>query len=216
MPIWHEKHLRAATRAAGVALWSWNVDTDAITMDVGAQTLPAMMVSYGDGISIKNQLAAHSSETATLDFSRQAFSVDPDKLADFSAKGPNVDGSIKPDMVAVGMYVYTAAQKFDSKGDLYDASGYSLVDGTSFSSPIVAGAAALLKEARPGLTVAQYRSLLVNTAAPAFLLLRVALLEHFVICRIEPDHCTGQCRSPLQIELPSHFGEGRTRLGCVR
>ena len=31
MPIWHEKHLRAATRAAGVALWSWNVDTDAIT-----------------------------------------------------------------------------------------------------------------------------------------------------------------------------------------
>jgi two-component sensor histidine kinase len=33
MPVWHEKHLRAANRAAGVALWSWNVDTDAITMD---------------------------------------------------------------------------------------------------------------------------------------------------------------------------------------
>jgi len=71
-------------------------------------------------------------------------------------------------MVAVGMYVYTAAQKSDSQGDLYDPSGYSLVDGTSFSSPIVAGGAALLKAARPGLTVAQYRSLLVNTAAPAF------------------------------------------------
>ena len=27
MPIWNEKHLRAATRAAGVALWSWNVET---------------------------------------------------------------------------------------------------------------------------------------------------------------------------------------------
>jgi len=33
MPIWREQHLRAATRAAGVALWSWNVDTDAIAMD---------------------------------------------------------------------------------------------------------------------------------------------------------------------------------------
>ena len=33
MKAWDEKHLRAATRAAGVALWSWNVDTDAITMD---------------------------------------------------------------------------------------------------------------------------------------------------------------------------------------
>ena len=36
MKAWDEKHLRAATRAAGVALWSWNVDTDAITMDESA------------------------------------------------------------------------------------------------------------------------------------------------------------------------------------
>jgi two-component sensor histidine kinase len=39
MPVWHEKHLRAATTAAGVALWSWNVDTDAITMDERAYDL---------------------------------------------------------------------------------------------------------------------------------------------------------------------------------
>lgn len=39
MPVWHAKHLRAATRAAGVALWSWNVDTDAITMDESAYEL---------------------------------------------------------------------------------------------------------------------------------------------------------------------------------
>jgi two-component sensor histidine kinase len=39
MPVWNEKHLRAATRAAGVALWSWNVDTDAITMDESAYEL---------------------------------------------------------------------------------------------------------------------------------------------------------------------------------
>jgi HWE histidine kinase/PAS fold len=39
MPAWNEKHLRAANRAAGVALWSWNVDTDAITMDEAAYDL---------------------------------------------------------------------------------------------------------------------------------------------------------------------------------
>ncbi len=39
MPVWDEKHLRAATQAAGVALWSWNVDTDAITMDEHAYNL---------------------------------------------------------------------------------------------------------------------------------------------------------------------------------
>lgn len=39
MPVWDQKHLRAATRAAGVALWAWNVDTDAITMDEHAYEL---------------------------------------------------------------------------------------------------------------------------------------------------------------------------------
>jgi len=39
MPVWQEKHLRAATAAAGVALWSWNVDTDAVTMDERAYEL---------------------------------------------------------------------------------------------------------------------------------------------------------------------------------
>jgi len=36
---WDEKHLRAANHAAGVALWSWNVDTDALTMDESAYDL---------------------------------------------------------------------------------------------------------------------------------------------------------------------------------
>jgi two-component sensor histidine kinase len=39
MPVWDEKRLRAATDAAGVALWSWNVETDAITMDERAYDL---------------------------------------------------------------------------------------------------------------------------------------------------------------------------------
>ena len=39
MLAWDEKHLRAATKAAGVALWSWNVDTDAIAMDEQAYDL---------------------------------------------------------------------------------------------------------------------------------------------------------------------------------
>lgn len=31
--IWSSEHLRLAVRAACVALWSWNVDTDEFTMD---------------------------------------------------------------------------------------------------------------------------------------------------------------------------------------
>ena len=32
-PVWDEKHLRMGVTAAGIALWSWNVDSDALTMD---------------------------------------------------------------------------------------------------------------------------------------------------------------------------------------
>ena len=37
--VWDTKHLRVATEAAGVALWSWNVDTNKITMDERAHAL---------------------------------------------------------------------------------------------------------------------------------------------------------------------------------
>jgi hypothetical protein len=62
--------------------------------------------------------------------------------------------------------MYVATQRVDSRGDMYDASGYVLADGTSFSAPLVAGAAAVLRSARPGLTVDQYRSLLIDSAGP--------------------------------------------------
>lgn len=41
-PQWDEGHLRAAIAAAGVALWSWDVETDEITMDERAYELWGM------------------------------------------------------------------------------------------------------------------------------------------------------------------------------
>jgi minor extracellular serine protease Vpr len=66
----------------------------------------------------------------------------------------------------VGDWFYTAAQRTVLDGEVYDESGYVVTEGTSFSTPLVAGAAAVLKAARPGLTVAQYRSLLINSSTP--------------------------------------------------
>ena len=38
-PVWDANRLRIATAAAGVALWSWNVDTDEIALDERARAL---------------------------------------------------------------------------------------------------------------------------------------------------------------------------------
>ena len=84
------------------------------------------------------------------------------RISDFSGRGPASDLSIKPDLLAVGQNVYMAQPQTATGG------AYVVRSGTSFSSPTVAGAAALLMSARPGLTAAQYRSLLVNNSTSVF------------------------------------------------
>jgi hypothetical protein len=59
----------------------------------------------------------------------------------FSSMGPTADGRIKPDVMAMGLSVVTAHPDDDSR--------YELVDGTSFSAPLTAGAAALILQANP-------------------------------------------------------------------
>jgi subtilisin family serine protease len=161
--------LTNAQRAGAVAAVVYAAENapDAFGMSVGTATLPAEAVSNADGVAIKQAIAANSTLSATLHFTLSAVAAVGNRITDFSAAGPSVDRSIKPDLMAVGGNFYTATQTLDGTGDMYDPSGYILVDGTSFSTPIVAGAAALIKAARPGLTVDQYRSLLIATASLA-------------------------------------------------
>ena len=163
-----EEKLNNVTSGGAVAAL---VYTDAtrpqpIGMDVRAAKLPALMVSHSDGLDIRRQLASASNSSATLRFTIAPLFTSAEGLAGFSGVGPTVTGAIKPDLVAVGTNFYTAAQANNPEGILFDLLGYTLTQGTSFSSPLVAGAAAVLKSARKGLTSAQYRSLLVNYAAP--------------------------------------------------
>ena len=153
------------TAGAIAGLIYTSVDKAAGPPGVGAATLPSEMVTNAEGITIKNRLVAQPSLTVTLDF-RQYAAVNPDRVSDFSSIGPNVDLAIKPDLVAVGQDVYTATQTFDPAGAVYNPTGFDLLSGTSFSAPITAGAAAVVKSFRPGLTAAQYRSLLIDNAAP--------------------------------------------------
>ncbi len=160
--------LNYAQQAGALAalIYTYPSSPDAIVMAVGNATLPAEMVSSQDGLAIKPLLA--TPEQATMAFSQAPFSVDPNTVAPFSSTGPSVDLSIKPDLLAAGESIYTAAESSDPSGELYSPNGYVVSQGTSYSAPLLAGAAAVLKAARPGLTPYEYKSLLVNSAAPAF------------------------------------------------
>ncbi len=154
-----------AAGASGAIVQAREESPDPITMAVGGADLPAMMVSYADGQAVREWLAADETVIATLNFTYGRVPQKAGRLASFSAHGPNLDLGIKPELMATGTDMWIATQTLDWNGGMWDASGYTLVDGTSFSAPLVAGAAAVVKAARPGLDAAAVRSALVNTAA---------------------------------------------------
>jgi subtilisin family serine protease len=161
-----EKITNAASAGAiGAVIYNHEAGRDLFRMSVGAATLPAQSVSWADGLNLKERFKADPDLTLTLKRGLVAVPQDPNRLASFSSAGPSSSDGLKPDLIAVGTDVYTAAQKANPDGDVYDPSGYRSVDGTSFSSPLVAGSFAVLKSARPGLTAAQYRSLMINSSA---------------------------------------------------
>jgi minor extracellular serine protease Vpr len=133
---------------------------------LGTTAIPAAMVGNSDGATLQNFARANSGQKVTLDPSVHAVDEAPDVVASFSSRGPAIwKSAIKPELVAPGADLYTAAQSYDPNGDVYDASGFTGVSGTSFAAGLVAGAAALVKEAHPKFTPAQIKSALVNTAS---------------------------------------------------
>jgi minor extracellular serine protease Vpr len=130
-------------------------------------TLPGGFITYEDGAALQQQLAAQSRSTASLNFNVLPVPLNSNRVAYLSSRGPNADFEIKPDLVAVGQDLLTATESINSGGNFYDATGLLYpANGTSGSTPLVSGAAAILKAARPGLGVLDYRSLIINSAAP--------------------------------------------------
>lgn len=80
-------------------------------------------------------------------------------VASFSSSGPTADGRIKPDVVALGVQTFWARGRTTNE--------YRLANGTSLSTPLVSGAAALLIEAHPDWTPMQVIDALKQTAGNA-------------------------------------------------
>src|SRR5258706_4589078 len=159
--------------AKGVILYLADQSIVSSPVGLGSTFVPVIEISNNDGVALKSFIDANAGRTVSIDpaaFEREKTAFN--ELAFFSSLGPTTgDNALKPDLVAVGgsdgyfSDIYTAAQTYDVLGELYSANGYQAASGTSFSTPLVAGAAALVKQAHPNFTAAQIKSALVNTAS---------------------------------------------------
>lgn len=142
--------------AFGVVVYNHNPLEGAMPM-AGEAPIPAVSISYEDGTTL---LAGFDEDFTTVSIDGGARLVEEasgDILVDFSSRGPGpFNGFIKPEIAAPGANVVSST--FDG--------GFAMGLGTSISSPHVAGAAALLLEGKPTLSVGQVKAALVNSASP--------------------------------------------------
>jgi uncharacterized protein (TIGR03437 family) len=163
------------------------VDTDPTTGVVildGSGLLQIVMISQSDGEAMKTWIDANPNQQVTINpnGAEQEDAADENELATFSSEGPNIGTLyVKPELTAPGEEpnaayyggILMGAEQYDILGELYSSTGFVAADGTSFSTPLTAGSAALILQsalkATQSLTgaakVAVVRSALINNTS---------------------------------------------------
>jgi subtilisin family serine protease len=152
----------AQDAGAAAVLVANNVAGDGIAMGqdgtASQPTVPAYMVSAGDGAGLKGHAGAAATIGATL---RYSVTGNDDIMAGFSSQGPtDVDFRVKPDAVAPGVNVLSAIPHQSCT----TPPCFAFFQGTSMATPHLAGSAAVVRWAHPDWSAAQVRSAIVNTA----------------------------------------------------
>jgi hypothetical protein len=121
-------------------------------------TIPVVAITAADGAVLDARIAAGST-TITWGTERGTFPNSTGNLiSSFSSYGTAATLELKPDIGAPGGLIRSTYP--------LESGGYATISGTSMASPHVAGAAALLMQARPSLAAADFRSVLQNSADP--------------------------------------------------
>lgn len=165
-----EKILNAqAAGAVGVVVYS----TDNSPFSMGGSgtgiTIPAVMIKNSDGLMLASLLSDGAEvvlEMTNLGLAEEATEIG-NIMASFSSRGVNPQSSdiIKPDITAPGVRILaaTSTDQLDIPGNV-DGESFAYLQGTSMSSPHIAGIAALLMGQHPTWSPAQVKSAIMTTA----------------------------------------------------
>jgi uncharacterized repeat protein (TIGR01451 family) len=155
--------------------------SDSLDPLLSSQKLPAVIVELEDGETIRDLLTNNPTAAITVSLT-QGQSLpggDPDHptpqetVTGFSSRGPNLDISnirlidtLKPDVTAPGMHIL-AGNSPETAGSRVQGQLYEVMQGTSMSSPHVAGMGALIKALHPDWTPDEIQSALMLTGYTA-------------------------------------------------
>ena len=161
------EHADAAGAAAALVINHEGDDLVSMAL-LGDTDIPAFFIGQTDGERVREAIR-DPANLLTLDPTPVASEQSWEFVGPQSSRGPNLALLPKPDLVAPGLRIYTAAPRFNNQGNLHDPSGFRTNSGTSIAAPVVTGAAALVWQAYPALSGRQVASAVINSAARSVL-----------------------------------------------
>lgn len=158
--------------------WAAEQGADVVNMSLGGGDTPSVdpLEKAVDTLTAQHGTlfviaAGNSGEDSTIsspasaDAALAVGAVDKSEaLADFSSRGPRVDGGLKPDITGPGVDIVAANSADGYLGEA--GQPYTTLSGTSMATPHVAGAAAILAQRHPNATPAELKALLMASAKP--------------------------------------------------
>ncbi len=154
-----DKVLNAEEAGAVAVIVVNNVGGTPVVMGAGSGHtvhIPAVMISKDDGAKLKKELL-HGLDVTMSGDTVVAHPEFTDNLHVSSSRGPvYAEAVLKPDIAAPGDQIKSTLAGSGTSGIAYT--------GTSMSSPHLAGAAALVRQARPDWSAEDVKAVLMNTA----------------------------------------------------
>ena len=150
-----------AQNAGAVAVVLYNNTSGQLNATVAgtpAVTIPVVGITSADGATIDGRLAAGPVSLTWGNGTVTSSSPTGNLISSFSSYGLSPDLALKPDIGAPGGNIWSSYP--------IELGAYASLSGTSMASPHVAGAAALLLQAKPKTRAGDVRTILQNSADP--------------------------------------------------
>ena len=147
--------------AAAVVLYGTRLPAGGLGLDEDV-SVPVVSLPARVGRLALAALSARARPEISIGVPVRARNGTSGEIAPFSSRGLAFDGRVKPDLAAPGVAVATAEAGKNEDG----SPRFGTVNGSSAAAAVVAGAAAVLAQARPSLSAPELKSLLTGTARP--------------------------------------------------
>ncbi|GAB3244593.1 S8 family peptidase [Chitinimonas naiadis] len=168
----------AAVKAAGGVGMIQTNTTAAQTLNADLHTIPTLHVDNVTGAAIKAYVALGGGTATISKGVLKSGVITAPVMADFSSRGPNKGdlNTLKPDLTAPGVDILAgyipnldqAQHDAVDNGSVVPPAAWDFLQGTSMSSPHVAGLAALLRQQHPTWSPAAIKSALMTTGYGTF------------------------------------------------